>query len=115
MDTWLGMLLVIAICLAFILGLGFLSFYSIVYASKRYLQKQRQRDEQWILSLLPGKDCADCGKENCSEFARQVAQDRGFCAQCPWMDGAAVEQIEEGFAQRQKDLQDRLEQTKAAK
>lgn len=112
MNTWLMLLLVVAIAAVGIFGLAYLGSLAITRSAKRYLQKQKQRDTQWILGVLPGKNCKDCGLESCEAYAQQTAENRGFCSQCPWMDTEAKEQIEAEFAQRQADLQSRIDQSK---
>ena len=62
-----------------------------------------------------GKDCKACGQESCSAYARQIAEDHGFCSDCPWMDNTVREQIEAEFAQRQNLLQQRAEQSQRKK
>ncbi|GEM_PF-3424265 len=115
MNTWLMLLMVVAIAAAAILSLSFVSSLVITRAAKRYLQKQQRQDTQWILGLLPGKDCKACGQESCSAYARQIAEDHGFCSDCPWMDNTVREQIEAEFAQRQNLLQQRAEQSQRKK
>ena len=112
MKTWLMMLLVVALVAVLILGLSLLCSVIILYASRRYLQKLKKQNETWILGLLPGKNCADCGAENCQAYAREVAENDGFCRECPWLDPAVRERIEAELQRRQMLLQERLDQAK---
>lgn len=112
MDTWLMLLVVVAIAAAVILSLSFVGSLAITRAAKRYLQKQQQEDTERILGVLPGTDCADCGQESCRAYAQHTAENQSFCGHCPWMDPAVREQIEAEFVQRQTALQSRIDQSK---
>lgn len=112
MKTWLMLLLVVAIAAAIILGLAFLSSLAILQAGKRYLKKQQQQDADRLMAGLPGTDCGECGLESCKAFARQTAENHGFCEECPYLDPKLKEQLEAEFAQRQTVLQDRITRTK---
>ena len=115
METWLVLLLVVAIAAVMILGLSFLSSVVIMGASKRYFAKERQQDAQKIQEGLPGSDCGQCGLESCSAYALDCAKNRDFVKQCPYLDPAVKTQMEEAFAEREQLWQQRLEQEQKRK
>ena len=115
METWLTILLVIAVVAVLILGLSLLSSVMILGASKRYFAKEQQEDAKKIQQGLPGSDCGQCGLGSCSAYAMDCAKARDFGKQCPYLDEQVKTQMEQIFSERAQLWQQRLEQEKTRK
>ncbi|MBQ6839085.1 MAG: hypothetical protein IJO45_00135 [Oscillospiraceae bacterium] len=57
---------------ALILLLSLLTGVCVALAGRSYGDKLQKRYQEKLRQLLPGKDCGQCGCENCDRYARGV-------------------------------------------
>lgn len=72
MNPWLYVFIFAFAVVAMVLLICLIIGLSVAVAGRRYSDKLQSRHQKKIRALLPGKDCGQCGCENCDGFARAV-------------------------------------------
>ena len=96
---------------ALIMLISFIISLSVAVASRRYGDKLHSRHQQKIRDMLPGKDCGQCGCENCDAFARAVLFGAVAENSCPHGDA----QLPENMIKVVNDMQKLMEDPKPIK
>ena len=82
----LWVLIFAAAVVALTLTLSFLISLSVAVAGRRYSDKLHSKHQKKIRDMLPGKDCGQCGCENCDGYARAVLFGAVSESACPYGD-----------------------------
>ena len=72
MNPWLMILIVVLAVVAFIILLSTLSSVLINGLAHGFADKTRKKYTQLLENELPGKNCGDCGCENCRMYAAAI-------------------------------------------
>lgn len=100
-----------AAVVAMVLIISFVIALSVAVAGRRYGDKLQKKHQKKIRTLLPGKDCGQCGCENCDAFARAVLFGAVAENACPHGD----EQLPEKMIAVVNDMQKLMEDPKPIK
>lgn len=83
MEIWQFIILAVIFFTVFFIGTAWLVNVIIASVGRRYSEKVQNENVEKLQKLLPGKDCGDCGFENCQEYARAVFYGRADENKCP--------------------------------
>lgn len=94
-----GMFLMVLLC-------SFLVAVCVAAAGRRYGDKLQKKHQQKIRDMLPGRDCGQCGCENCDGFARAVLFGAVAENACPYGQEDLPERMLQVVADMQKLMED---------
>lgn len=79
-----GALIFALVFVAMTLLISFLIALCVAVAGRRYGDKLQNKHQKKIRDMLPGKNCGECGCENCDGFARAVLFGAVAESACPY-------------------------------
>lgn len=85
---------------------SFLVSISVAVAGRRYGDKLQSKHQKKIRDMLPGKNCGQCGYENCDAFARAVLFGLAAENACPHGDEKLPENMIAVVNEMQKLMED---------
>lgn len=98
MNPWLSILIFTLIVVGGAILLSLLYSLIIAAAGRRFSQSTLEKYETRVESLLPGKNCGECGYEICEDCAAallRAAKDDDACPYTSEQDRAGIAQIRE--------------------
>ena len=72
MEIWQFVILAALFFTVFFLGTAWLVVTIVATIGRRHAEKLQHECVEKICKLLPGKNCGECGCENCEAYAREV-------------------------------------------
>ena len=99
--------LILAFCaFALVVALSFLVAICVAVAGRRYGDKLQSKHQKQIREMLPGKNCGQCGCEDCDGFARAVLFGAVAENACPYGGEDLPEKMIEVVNHMQKLMED---------
>ena len=102
----LWVLIFAAAIMVMVLVFSFIIALSVAVAGRRYSDKLQNKHQKMIRDMLPGKDCGQCGCEDCDGFARAVLFGAVAENACPYGDDQLPEKMIKVVAHMQKQMED---------
>lgn len=83
MEMWQFIILALVFFTVFFIGTAWLANMMMAWAGRRFSEKRQNEYLKALEKLLPGKNCGECGYENCEEYAAAVFYGRADKDKCP--------------------------------
>ena len=105
-NPWTYIFLFVIVGLAGVMLLAYLASAIITRAAASYSEKTLDRFTKEIEDKLPGKNCGECGCENCNFFADALLRRELSVQKCPYASETLEPEVDEIIARLQALMDD---------